>query len=144
MTEKPIQENTLLETIWLKPTQTLQFVLERCPNKYITGLFMLGGVSRVIDTASNRSLGDNMETWLVLTIVILAGGLFGWISFYIYAWAMSETGKWLKGKARSDGFRTILAWSLVPAIASLLLLIPALVIFSDDLFKSEISNNSNT
>lgn len=142
MTEKTIQENTLIETIWLKPSQTLKFILERCPNKYVTGFLVLGGVSRAIDSAANKGMGDDLDTWLVLTISIIAGGLFGWISYYIYAWAMSETGKWLKGKANSEKFRTILAWSLVPTIVSLLLIFPELIIFGDDLFKSEISNNS--
>ncbi|MBV1923632.1 MAG: YIP1 family protein [Flavobacteriaceae bacterium] len=139
-----MKENKLLQTIWLKPTQTLKFILEHCPDKFVTGFLILGGVSRAIDRASNKSMGDTMDTWLVLTIAILAGGVFGWVSYYIYAWAMSYTGKWLKGKAESDKFKTILAWSLVPTIASLLLLVPELIIFGDDLFRSEISNNSDT
>ena len=143
MNKNSIEESRLLESIWLKPKQTLKFILDRCPDKYVTGLLFLGGISRAIDRASNNGSGDNMETWLVLTIAITIGGFFGWISFYIYAWAMSATGKWLDGKADSERFRTILAWSLVPTIASLVLLLPELVIFGDDLFKSTISNNSD-
>lgn len=143
MTKKPIHEKSLIDTIWFRPSETLKFILERCPNKYVSILLVLGGISRGIARASNKNMGDNMETWLVLTISIIAGGLFGWMSYYIYAWALSATGKWINGKAGTDKFKTIIAWSLIPSIVALLLLIPELIIFGDGLFQSYTSNNSN-
>ena len=85
----------------------------------------------------SKNMGDTMDTWLVISIAVFTGGLFGWIGYYIYAWALSETGKWLDGKASSEKIRTVIAWSLVPAVVALLLIIPELVILGDDLFKSE-------
>ncbi|QIL77013.1 YIP1 family protein [Hymenobacter sp. HDW8] len=84
-----------------------------------------------------------MPTTTILLTAIIMGGLTGWIVYYFYAWLMSVTGKWLKGQAASDTFRTILAWAMVPSIFTLLLIIPEVLIFGDDLFKSEHTNTSS-
>lgn len=87
-------------------------------------------------------MGDNMSTAAVLGIVIILGGLFGWVTYYIYAWCMSVTGEWLNGKSEPSKFRTIIAWALIPSICSLILLVPEVIIFGEDLFKSEPMNES--
>ena len=132
-----ITEDNLLLKIWIAPKATLEFVLNYCPHKYVLLLFALGGISRSIDRASTKGMGDNMSAVSILTISIIAGGLFGWLSYYFYAWLLEVTGKWLKGNASFSQFKTILAWSLVPTAFSLLLLIPELMIFGDEIFKSE-------
>ena len=137
-----IKEETLLKSIWLRPTDTLNYILENCPEKYVTVLLVLGGINSAIERAVSRSSGDTLNLGAVLAIAIIAGGLFGWISYYIYAWAMSETGRWLDGSAEPKEFRTVIAWSLVPMVVSLSLIVPELMIFGGDLFKSEIPDNS--
>lgn len=143
MNPSPITERSLLETIWYRPTETLGFILQFCPKKYVTPLLVLGGISRAIGRAADKGYGDTMELWAVLTLAIVLGGLFGWMGYYMYAWGMRVTGNWLNGKANTEQFRTVLAWSLVPAIGSLVLLIPELIIIGEDLFKSEPDIYSN-
>jgi hypothetical protein len=138
-----INDDNLLLKIWLKPKDTLTHILKNYPDKYVTILLVLGGVVRAIDRASNKSMGDNMSTVAVLGVAIIFGGLFGWMTYYIYAWAMSVTGQWIKGESNSSQFRTIIAWALIPSICSLVLLGPELIVFGDDLFKSEPVNDSS-
>ena len=137
-----INHDNLLTKIWLKPTDTLKYILKNCPEKYVTILLVLGGIVRAIDRASNKDMGDNMSTAAVLGFAIILGGLFGWVTYYIYAWGMSVTGEWLSGKSEPSKFRTIIAWALIPSICSLILLVPEVIIFGDDLFKSEPINES--
>ena len=132
-----INDKNLLSRIWTNPSDTLNYILKNCPDRYVTILLVLGGIVRAITRASNRNMGDNMTTILVLAISIITGGLFGWITYYIYAWALSLTGKWLGGESNPSKFRTVIAWALIPSICSLILLIPELIIFGDDLFKSQ-------
>lgn len=132
-----IEEGKLLYQIWLQPKETLKYILKNCPEKYMIVLFMLGGIVDAISRASDKGLGDSRSTLSVLLIAFLFGGILGLITNFIYAWALSATGQWLKGKADASKFRTVIAWSLVPSIASLFLLIPELIILGDDLFKSE-------
>ena len=136
-TPDDISEDTLLANIWLKPTATLRFILTYCPDKYVTGLLMLGGIARSLDRASQHDYGDRTSTLTLLLTAIFVGGLTGWISYYVYGWSMSVTGRWLGGRASSEQFRTVVAWSLVPTVVALALIIPQAVIFGDDLFRSE-------
>ena len=132
-----VNPNQLIYSIWSRPKITLEYVLEKCPKKYVFVFLVLGGIVRAINRASDRGMGDTMSTAGVLTLSIVIGGLIGWMFYYIYAWALSFTGNWLNGKADPETFRTIIAWSLVPTITTLILLIPELLIIGDQLFKSE-------
>ena len=51
---------------------------------------------------------------------------------------LSWTGGWLKGRAQSDSFVTVVAWSAVPSICSVFLIIPRLLIFGEDPFYFDI------
>ena len=132
-----INDNNLFIKIWTVPKKTLTYILDKCPSKHVTLLLILAGIVKSIDRASTKGMGDNMSTSAVLISAIIAGALFGWIGYYIYAWAMSTTGKWLKGNGVSSEFRTLIAWSSIPAIASLVLLVPELILFGEEFFKSE-------
>lgn len=135
-----IDEKSLFFSIWLKPTNTLKHILSNYPEKYVTILIVLGSIIKALDKASTKDMGDRLETPYIIIMAIIAGALFGWISYYISAWAMSEAGIWLGGKAKPTQFRTVLAWASVPLIASGFLLILELFFFGDDVFKSEIQN----
>jgi hypothetical protein len=76
----------------------------------------------------------------ILFTSIIAGALFGWMAYYFYAWLISVSGKWLGADTDSKTIRTVLAWASIPEIASLILMIPTVIIFGEDTFKSEISN----
>lgn len=131
-----VNPKELVYSIWNQPKLTLMYILDKCPEKYVFLFLVLGGIVRTIGKASERGMGDNMSTISVLLYAFILGGLLGWISYYIYSWAMSFTGNWLDGNAIPSKFRTILAWALVPSIASLILLIPEFIFFGDDLFRS--------
>ncbi|MGO8989197.1 MAG: YIP1 family protein [bacterium] len=55
----------------------------------------------------------------------LAGALIRW------------TGKWIGGQAPSQNIRAAIAWSSVPTIWALILWIPQLVLFGQELFTTE-------
>lgn len=133
-----INEKNLLFKIWIAPKATLKYILDYCPDKYVLILIVLGGIAKSIDRASNKGMGDHMSTSTILIITTIGGGLFGWISYYLYAWLLEVTGKWLKGNATFAQIKTILAWASVPIAASLILLIPELYVFGDNFFKSEV------
>lgn len=137
-----VDPDKLIFTIWNQPKLTLRYILERCPEKNVFLFFVLGGIVDAISRAANKGMGDTMSLMAVLLITVIAGGLFGWISYFIYAWTLSWTGKWLDGKAEPERFRTVLAWSLVPSIATIILLIPELLVLGEDLFKSTMDDDS--
>ena len=117
-----INERNLLGRIWLQPQATLTYILQNCPRKHVNLLLFAGGTTGAIsNTITSGSVGP-------FTIVsILLGGLFGLLLSYLFAWILNVTGKWLGGQAKSSPLQTVLAWSEVPMICSLFLLVPELL-----------------
>ncbi len=130
-----IKESDLLLTIWTKPKQTLEFILQNCPKKYVTALLILGGITDCLNRSASKNNGTDISFIIILILVILFGGLVGWLFSYIYAFLLSWTGEWLKGRAEYDKFIIVIAWANVPIICSLVLWVFKLVIFRDQLFN---------
>jgi hypothetical protein len=134
-TRPAISEDTLLSKLWTQPKATLTYILGYCPDKYLSVLFMLGGIVRALDRASSKHEGDHFSTAGIIALAVIGGSISGWISYSLYAWGMRVAGNWLGGRASTEEFKTITAWSLVPSIVGLLFLIPEVAILGDSLFK---------
>jgi hypothetical protein len=136
-------EKNLLMTIWTKPTLTLTYILKHCPKKYVTSLLILGGMVNALNQNFQHLL---LHKWfysiLLLTIVMILGGLFGWIFSYLYAALLSWTGGWIKGKANTDQFMTVLSWAMVPSICTIILLLPELLFFENGIVDIDIHEQS--
>lgn len=139
-----LNEKDLLITIWTKPKLTLEFIFKYCPKKYVTSLLILGGVVNAIDQNYQHLLWHRYYFIIIIFIVMVIGGIFGWLFGYIYAALLSWTGKWINGKASTDQFITVISWALVPTISSLILLIPKLLIFGEGFFDIDISELSSS
>ena len=131
-----INENNLLITIWHKPSATLRFILENCPEKYVFGLLL---ISSMVSSIGRSYLGDAPLSFIgMFFFSMIFGGAIGLALLLIFAWAMSITGRMLGGEADALEFRTILAWSSVPQIATIVLTIPTLIIYGRGIFSFEI------
>ena len=91
-------------------------------------LIVLSGLANGI-TENQSQLGHSGYSVILLFIAAGAGAIFGIIATYIYAVMLSWTGELFNGKANTDQFVTILAWSQVPLIAMVLLMVPKLLLF---------------
>ena len=140
--KKIITEKNLISQIWFRPTDTLNFIINKCPEKYVTVFIVLGALVNSIDKALIRNSNADKTLIEVLPLAIIFGLLLGWISFYIYAFVLSITGEFIGGKSQPKEFRTILGWALIPLISTLILLIPKILIFGDDLLLKNYYNES--
>ena len=140
--KKNITEKNLVSQIWLRPTETLNFIIKICPQKYVTLLIVLGGLVNSLDKAFTRSSNADKTLIEVLPIAIVLGLLLGWITYYMYAFVLSIAGEWIGGKSQPKEFRTIIGWALIPLISTLILLIPQVLIFGDDLLLEDYDNES--
>ena len=123
-----IDEHELFRRIWTKPRLTLDFILRNCPKRYLTTLFVLGGITNALGNRSTDLNSSAFSPMVMIPMAIVVGGLLGWVFYYIYASLLGWTGKWIKGIAGMDQFLTVLAWASIPTIFSLLLVIPELFI----------------
>ncbi|MFD2835362.1 Yip1 family protein [Gramella sp. AN32] len=129
------ENKELLIDIWTKPKEVFQYLLKTDPRKNILLLFYLAGIVNYLDRAVQKDAGDSQSLTSILLLSLL-GGIAGIIGYYLYSYALSVTGNWLGGKAGSERHRTILACSMIPQIATLILLVPELIIFGSDWFSS--------
>lgn len=137
------QENKLLTDkevftkIWSSPRQIFKFINDKNYDQYMILLLLLSGISRSFDRASMNNMGDTMSIWALVGICIVAGGLFGWLSYYIYAALMSWTGKWLNAKGDTDSILRMLSYAMLPSIIALIFLIPQIAIYGNEIFKAD-------
>ena len=122
-------------TIWTKPKATLEFIFANRLKTHTKLLFVLGGIANSVAKAQVNIAEHRTLSIAVLIFAVIVGGLFGLLFYYIYAALLSWTGNWLDGKARTNQFATVLAWSLIPSICILILLVPKFVIFGDKTFS---------
>jgi hypothetical protein len=130
-------DKKLFSKIWTSPRKVFRFINTYKYDKYVTGLLILAGITRTFDRASMKNMGDNFSLWGIIAFCIIIGAIFGWITYYIYSALISWTGKWIDGKGNTDSILRVLSYALIPSIISLLLLIPQIAIYGNEIFKSD-------
>ena len=116
-----LNTENLFSEIWIKPKKVFIYLFSTNPNKYVELLFIVGAVCSALD----RSL-EKYQSYFYYSIasyigIFILATLITWGSYYLYVWILKFVGNgFLKGTASVSDYKTILAWSLVPAIASIL------------------------
>ena len=134
--EENLSDRDIFTNIWTSPRQVLKYINDNRYDKYVTILLLLEGMSRAFDRALSKHLGQHMSLWTIILICVFIGGLFGWISCYIYASLLSWTGKWLNGQGTRSSLLTVLSYATVPSIVGLIFLIPQIIIYGNEIFVS--------
>ena len=131
-----MNDREIFTRIWTQPGRVFAFINANHYDKYLYVLLFFAGIARAFSRASMNNLGDKWSIEMIIAIAIVGGGLFGWISFYIYAALLSWTGKWLKGEGNTQSILRILAYAMIPSIVALLFLIPQIGYYGNEIFKS--------
>lgn len=124
-------------SIWLKPRETIQSIIDQDPERSVILLASLSGVSQALDKAAAKSSGDTLSLPVIFGLAAVAGPISGMIGLYIGGFLLKHAGHWLGGSGNGVNVRAAVAWSSVPIIWALLLWIPSLAIFGKDLFTTE-------
>jgi hypothetical protein len=132
-----ISESDIFIKILTSPREAFKFINDYRYEKHLYILLFLAGMLRSFDRASTKNMGDNYSIWAIILISVIFGGLFGWITYYVYAALISWSGSWFNGKGNTQSILRILAYALFPSILSLIIRIPQIAIYGDTIFKSE-------
>ncbi|MFV5693291.1 Yip1 family protein [Flavobacterium sp. LT1R49] len=132
-----ISESDIFIKILTSPREAFKFINNYNYEKHLYILLFLAGMLRSFDRASTKNMGDNYSIWAIILISIIFGGLFGWITYYVYSALISWSGSWLNGQGNTESILRILAYALFPSVLSLIILIPQIAIYGDTMFKSE-------
>jgi hypothetical protein len=137
------QEKTIIieKDVFIKiitsPREAFRFINDYKYEKHLYILLCFGGIVRAFDRATSKNMGDHFSILAIILICIFSGGLFGWISYYIYASLMSWCGGWFNARGNPKSILRILAYALFPSILGLVILIPQILIYGNEIFKSQ-------
>lgn len=134
--QKQKTDQELFKLLWSKPREAFHYINEQKYEKYMKVLLVLAGISRALDRASLKNMGDDTSLMAILGMSIILGGILGWISYYIYAALISWTGSWLNGKGDTESIFRVMAYALVPMVISLALIAIQIMIYGNEVFKS--------
>jgi len=124
--------------IWNKPRMTIRAIIDSEPEKYVLILAILAGITRILAQAFGYYMGSSyMRDIVPLLVIIVASLLFGaasgLISLLISGAVLKWSGNLLGGQASAQEVRTAVAWSSVPSIVWLLLWVPLLAVFGNEM-----------
>lgn len=134
---KDLTDREIFSKIWFSPREVFKYLSHHEYDKYVPLLLILGGISRTIDRAIERSMGDDYPLGGILLISVILGGLLGWISLYIYSALVSWMGTWLGGKSDTKSVLRVLAYALIPSLFSLIFVAISIIIYGQEIFVSE-------
>jgi hypothetical protein len=143
ISKNKLSDADIFTKIWTSPRLVFKFLNDFDYDKYVTILLVFAGITRAFDRAVTKNMGDDFSLISILSISIILGGLFGWITFYIYAAMMSWTGKWLKGRGNTKSLLRVVAHAMTPSIVALVLLVPQIILFGNGIFQSDIDLYGN-
>lgn len=124
--------------IWTKPRATVQQLIDTNPEFMVIALACIGGISRALDRAATRGLGEKWDLPITLIMAFAMGAISGIIFLYIGSALIEWSGrKWLGGKGSTLQIRTAISWSYVPLLLCLVLWIPQIAMYGNSVFTLE-------
>ena len=123
-------------SIWTQPRATIQQIVDSDPEQSVLILAGISGFASTLDSVRDTGLGDGIPWFYIVLICALIGSLLGIAGLYVFSFLLHWTGKWLDGRASQPFIRAAGAWAQVPIIWGLLLWVPLIALFGQDLFRS--------
>ena len=123
-------------SMWLHPRRTIRQIVETNPEHLVLSLAAVGGFIEGLTNMASDSKGDDMSLRAILLASLIVGPIMGIVGLWVGGFLLRWTGGWIGGQADARRIRATLAWANVPLIWSLLLWIPALLLFGRELFTA--------
>lgn len=121
-------------SMWLHPRRTIRQIVETNPERLVLSLAAVGGFVEGLTNMASDSKGDDMSLRAILLATLIVGPIMGIVGLWVGGFLLRWTGGWIGGQADARRIRATLAWANVPLVWSLLLWIPAILLFGLELF----------
>lgn len=125
-------------SMWTRPRDTIRQIVDSNPEHLVLVLAAIAGFANTLNRASTKNMGDLYEWPLIFLAAAIIGPIAGIIGLYIGGALIRWAGGWMGGDASPENIRAAMAWSGVPVIWALLLWIPELLLFGQEMFTTEI------
>ena len=110
--EAPSQLNPLV-SVWLRPRESIAYIVATQPRRWVLVLYALGGASGVVGALVAYRIAD----WRTLLLGAIGGAGLAVLNLYIASFLIAGLGRLMKGCGSAQAIRAALAWSQLPAIA---------------------------
>jgi signal peptidase I len=110
-------------TVWFSPRQTIERLVATRPAHFVWPLAVLGTVASFYSQISVIDGASYSLDWQLALGVVLGGALLGFAWLYVAGLTLSWIGRLLGGQAPALHMRTVFAWSGLPTILGLILIL---------------------
>ena len=126
------------------PREVIRAIVEFKPDLNVFTISAAFGVSRALNRAVRLNVGDYLSPNEILGLLIPGGALSGIMYVYVLGYLIYLSRRFLGGISTFQGNRAAIAWSFVPVALTVILWLPLIIFFGEDLFSSvTISNGSS-
>lgn len=122
--------------IWVHPRQVVREALLLPDKKREWLLVVLFGLTLGLEQSSMRELGDSIPFSWILLLSVLLSPILGMIYWFVISGIAYWLGRSMDGAATWKDMKTAVAWAGVPFIMKLILWVPELAFFGEELFQS--------
>jgi hypothetical protein len=106
----------------------MRHVVRNSPKYLVFTLAVLTGVAEVVGNAGRFDFGTGFGIPLTVLLFLAIGSILGVLALYVGGKLLQWSGRWLGGQASFDEIQIALAWSTVPRIATLPILLLAILL----------------
>jgi signal peptidase I len=127
MPEKAIQPSPWI-SIWMAPRLTIERILA-APSRQSLVLLLaaLGAIATLFQNFFNFRFAAQLSHWPILLGLAVLGAAFGIVGLYGSALLFKAVGRQLGGRASAVELRTLFAWSALPSILGLVVVLAVVI-----------------
>lgn len=123
--------------IWTRPRAVMRQLMWDHTTGMVLLLAAVQGFADTLNQFAMRSAGDQFSMPTMFLIAAIGGSIGGIVTLYLFGFLLRWTGNWLGGQGTDEDIRAAYAYSAIPVIWAMLLWLPELALFGEELFTTE-------
>lgn len=133
--QEELTDRQIFTLIWHSPTRVFKFLTKKEYDTHTILLLVLSGIVEAFLRNIDQESANSLSVPMIFVFCIILGGAFGWIGKFIFSYFILWSGKLLKGKAEVKDLIRVMAYSSIPRITVLLLILIQLLVYGTDIFS---------
>jgi len=110
-------------TLWLSPRETIEHIVATRPRHLVWPLAILGSIAGFYGQLVSVGAAGGLADWRLWLGFLLLSAAVGIVWLYLSALILSWTGTLLGGRASTLELRAVVAWSALPSILGLIVIL---------------------
>jgi Yip1 domain len=134
-----LTDGDVFTRIWKQPRLVFNYLSQYEYDRYTYVFLFIAAATTSLELAIASHLNKGMTFSFIISISIIAGGLFWTLIYYTFAAVASRIGEWFGGQATTISIVRVMAYGMFPIIMASLFTILKILLFDIDLFREDFS-----